>query len=158
MTTIAYKDYHIAADGLVSVGDTIISTDETKIHEIIDSHGNIYIVGVAGRLTTAQKLLNHIAKNQLNNLEKLKINEYDLKAIIFTKSKLGSKKLWFFDCDKQLMELSLYKYHAIGSGANFALGAMAVDAEAIDAVKASSLHDAFTGGKTKEINLGVYDE
>lgn len=45
-------------------------------------------------------------------------------------------------------------YYAIGSGKNFALGAMFVDAHPIDAIKAAMKHDDSTYGKVQALKVG----
>lgn len=152
MTVIAYKDGVIAADTLVSGGSTVFG-ETTKIFKSREGH----IVGCAG-LTAAYPL----AKRWVDK-------GCDMSAIPNFAEHLGgdassdgcSVALIVVEPEGQVLSVDCYgnafpvrgPFFAEGSGAQFALGAMAVGANAIQAVQAAISRSNTCGGQIQYVEL-----
>ena len=146
MTTIAYKDGFIAADGQVTSGsDTAIKDDHTKIFKfkydkkpcIVAACGTLYSNAII--IETTKMVLDGALASPLKG------------ATMFISY---NNKLYYCDDDTGMIELNKKKFYAIGSGEQFAMGAMEMGASAKKAVMIASKLDPWTGGKIKTAKIG----
>ena len=135
MTTIAYDGKVLAGDQLMVANGTPMGIP--KVHRIATVDGTVYLVGGAGNVGDCQAFAHWVRKGlpagekpKLTNCTMLvvcrgKITQYDNE---FEHPSEISKDFW-----------------AVGSGANYALGVMAMGGSAQDAVRLATTLDINTG-------------
>lgn len=130
MTVVAYRDGIMCADSRTTQGNTIIGTT-TKIHRL-DSGA---LFGVAGDEESRElhRLVNKVkTSNKLPSSKELKELGQTYTALLVFPSGEG----WRFDIGRNDEDgeygsvTRLGVYAAVGSGANFALGALDIGASA----------------------------
>lgn len=136
MTTIAFRDGIIAFDTLITADEKVFSTKD-KAFKIND-----YIVGCAGNLTDIEKFLNWVKSDMPEEKPKISIE-----AILIKGNKVNIVS------DNCVFSKMAGKFCAIGTGANYALGAMEMGATAKQAVAIARKYDRLTGRKIKEIKI-----
>lgn len=140
MTTIVYRDGVLVSDSRVSYGSTIIPGRVKKIERL--SNGALY--GFSGSVEIGEIMRRRVGKasDEMLPLE----DEVDLRGEAFEALIIqpdGSvlcfeNRTWMeFDCP----------YIAMGSGKDFAYGALHMGASAKQALKAAMAHDPGTGGR-----------
>lgn len=137
MTTIAFKDGVLAADSRCT---------GHHIHKIkkIYRAGNA-LIGICGRVTSALLFVDWYAKRETPP-PKLQDDD-DFEAFVLT-----PKGLFYWD--NKLREVPMGKaFAAIGTGGDFAMGAMAMGADAVEAVKVAKTLDPYTGGAIRKAVL-----
>lgn len=141
MTTIALKDWVLAADGRTSWGKTSMSSAR-KIR-VTDGHafavsGDVGLIPVfhrwleAGADPLARPVIQYAGGDKPG-----------MRALVIVLS--AQPSMTIYDEDFLEVELSQEGYYAIGSGQDLALGAMAHGANAIEAVVAACAHDPHSG-------------
>lgn len=137
MTTVAYRDGVLAGDGRVTMGDTVVSNTERKVHKL--RGGRLY--GYAGNSEDAELLKLALMKGEapplLDNVQGLLIHS---DGVI----ELYEGKVW-----QQVKE----PYYAIGTGGPLALVLMDAGLSSKDAVKLSIKRDTNSGGKIRTVKL-----
>jgi len=136
MTTIAYRDGVLATDSRVTSGDVIIG----EVRKIAAS-GDGRIAAVCGVAEVCQEWLSWWAGPQDADPPEL-----DEDTGVITVEDDG---VWYHT-DRGRWQLEA-EYHAVGSGRDIALGAMAVGACAVEAIEAAIKHDAMTGGRVQSL-------
>jgi ATP-dependent protease HslVU (ClpYQ) peptidase subunit len=139
VTTLVYRDGILAADTQISYSGTRIPGHAAKIHRLPD--GSLY--GFTGSLETGELMRRALLNPDPENRPDLKTESYE--GFCLT----DSGKMLFFE-DRGWIPLKL-PYIAMGSGKDYAYGALAVGATAIEAVKASMKLDPGTGGKCRHL-------
>lgn len=152
MTTIAYDGKILAVDSRIT-SDSYITTDSfNKIYKLTESqyYNDILLyVALSGEVSQFKAYANILETPYFYDLE----DSHDItdriagivigKYSIYTIEK-GTLSLAEFSKNTKLSE---------GSGAKFALSAMALGLNAIDAVKHAIKFDVFSGGKVNYIKL-----
>ena len=139
MTTIVYRDKTIAVDGRSSWGDMIYNDQHRKMH--IRGRHAFFASGAPSDIDEYIDLYLARAINSpeyLGTLSMLVVDS-DLNLYQVGVAKKPIRSLW-------REKLPLDAYLAIGSGAMYAMGAMAMGADAKQAVKCAAMHDVYTGG------------
>ena len=149
MTTIAYKDGTMAADSQLTRGDTIPMFGTCKI---IENDG--WLIGVAGDLADIVRIENALAwhlsettaegtgKTEKRALTAIGKDCNDAQLLVVT----PTYQVYEFDMSRIGVLINL-PFYAIGSGADFALGAMEAGATARRAVEVSTKFDIRSGGQ-----------
>lgn len=135
MTTIAFKSGVLAADSMACIGNRKSTTN--KIHFV---EGKFVIAG-AGALADIMRVVEYVRENGLSECARL----FDIEAFpsaIAIDIKDGTphrleRGVWLPITDE---------YFAIGSGADFAIGAMSVGLDAVAAVQHAAALDIYTAG------------
>ena len=144
MTTIAYKDGVLAFDSRVTEDDVPLGTVRKGIQT------DRFLAAAAGDLDIVHEFLKWIA-DDLNPPKKPKLG----KGEDFTG--------WVIDSSGRLTEYSKSlkpvrysaEFYSIGSGANFAKGAMAAGSTAKEAVTIAAKFDPATGGDIHELQVST---
>jgi 20S proteasome alpha/beta subunit len=142
MTTIAYKDGVLASDGKITAGGCVTNLTSKKIFRV-----NSAWIGVCGTVADWGLVVDYLNNN---GTPIPPTAEFDCiympdkgKAVILEVCKGGI-----------LREIAFAPPFAIGSGGNFAIGAMAHGASAIEAVKIACKYDVYSGGKVQSVKRG----
>lgn len=145
MTTIAYRSGIISADSQISY-----STFHNGTREKIAVKG-AYLVALAGQ-TWLRNMLEKWAEEGCpeDNVPDVLIDNDDKFEAIFI-DKDGN----CFHHESGFLVPVIADYCAIGSGAMFAMGAMAHGATAEEAVAAAALHDKSTGGNIQSLHHSI---
>lgn len=155
MTTVAYKNGVLAADGRMSLGDMIIKEDTVKVFWV-----NNHLVGVCGRaraistfVTWLQKMTDyHIVNQEVGALVDLvppTLEDDDgWTALVVT----PNKQVLMYEGNTPI-EMGVDVPMSIGSGSVFALAAMDAGANAEEAVKVAMKRDVFSGGTVTVVQL-----
>jgi len=135
MTTVAWDGKTLAADSQVTIGNCRGSG--TKL--VSNERG--YIAAGAGMLGDVLPWLHWVAGGMDEDERPTGLGEDSVLIIVPPRG----APLWFAGTHIPT-KLPRHKF-AIGSGSDFAMGAMAAGADAIDAVKIAADHDVYTGRK-----------
>lgn len=157
MTTIAYDGRYLAADTMATYGQTIkCQQPYSKLRmEARKGYGNAvvhYAFALAGNLATLQAWSTwfHGIDTQLPvDPHKAPVGAGAETTFIVVVQGMPAHAL---NAETPYM-LEADVPDAWGSGARFALGAMAMGANAVEAVAAAMVHDAYTGGMVEFIEL-----
>lgn len=143
MTVIAVKGKTMAADGLVTIDDTIVSSSYTKL---LKHDGCVY--GFAGGIKEAE-----VAKNLIRGIldETLNLDLRDLDVLKLHPD--GTVEALEYMKDVGFVAIPLESPTAIGSGANSAIGALRAGASAQEAVKIACSVNTHCGGDIQVISL-----
>lgn len=138
MTTIAYnhKDKELASDSQGTAGDIVVPGQYTKLVRV--EEGWAAFCGSANDVPVYTKILN--GESPEGDYTKLG------NGVIVVPDKGSPYNFWFDSLGNPTKE-KLSGSWALGSGREFALGAMAVGASAKDAVMAAIKYDIYSGGK-----------
>lgn len=153
MTTVAVNKTGMAADGRACLASHIATNNAVKLREDED-----YIYGGAGDFAALTEAFQFItAKREQNRIGFLsttttkaeeELPELDDDFHLVRLDKANGKAAM---CTKDLVWIEVDLPFAIGSGAGFAIGAMAAGKTPKEAVKIAMKFDAATGGKITEI-------
>jgi len=144
VTTIAYRDGVIAADSLITQNGTRIGT----VAKIVRVPGG-GLAGVAGELGGMARFLDWARSGAEGELtfSTCEIDGFLVTAegqVLVTTDSGGMVKI------KQ-------PFHAVGSGRDFARGALAAGATAVEAVKIAMKFDTQTGGRVRSLVLSTQE-
>lgn len=132
MTCIAYRDGIIAADTLVIIDDVVKQENEVKV---VKRKGHLF--GISGQLPP----LDEVVKWYFSKGRKTFKNHKFTCLVVHPNGSIHA-------CDYLGDEITLNTpFYAIGSGREFAIGAMEVGATAIQAVEAAIKWCPTVGGK-----------
>lgn len=146
MTTIAYKDGWLACDSLVTCGDHAVEY-APKMHKV----GGV-VFAHAGDMFAGYRIRDFLrGGGDIHDLKIPEIKRQDFVCLVF-----GGGNLYYLNSDLYLQKINSCKPYAVGSGEQFALGAMYAGASAEEAVKIASKMDIRTGGRVQKINLFTY--
>lgn len=145
MTTIAYRNGILAADTMVSYGSFRNGyVNKIRVLDMLrDGRTEKIMIAMSGTIWTLQPMIEWIENGaeQDDIPHRLLSHSNDFSCVMVT----GDGQLYEFN-EGYFIECGV-QYHAIGSGAQFALGAMAVGVGAPEAVKAAMEHDKASGGE-----------
>jgi ATP-dependent HslUV protease subunit HslV len=136
MTTIAYRDGVLAADSLVTLGDTKV---HGRYHKIVRIEG--HLIGTAGSVAACQHFLDWLREATGEDGEDSAPPKGEYKALVVN----PKGKVREFESGSLLPVPRGAKFFSIGSGAAYALAAMYAGASAADAVKIAAKIDTSTG-------------
>lgn len=142
MTTIVYRDGILAADSQTTVGKFALTNDSLKISKL--KNGG-YFAG-SGTVCEIKMLFDWYNNGKRHGSESKQLNCI---ALVIEKEKIF---ILYGDLYKFEVKES---YVAIGSGRDFAYGALYMGATAKEAVKAACRFDCYSGGKIKEVKIKV---
>lgn len=148
MTTIAYKDGVLAADSKVT-SDSVYAGTAIKLVK-----SKRYLLAACGNLNCVHEFLRW-GKRGFKEEERHQLaDEMKKTDVDFTGVSVDPNgMLYEYDGTTLPAPVRLVKgMYAIGSGSEFALGAMAAGCSAREAIKIASLFDVNTGGKIRELN------
>lgn len=148
MTTIAASKYRMACDLQFTHSSGMKFKGRTKIYAFGANswYPKPYILGAAGGAADINKLVSYMQTDSGDEHEP-KIDGCEFMVLT------SDKKLYTFgDSYRDWIEID-QPFYAVGSGAHFALGAMASGCDPLEAVKATMKLDAATGMGTKFIDL-----
>jgi 20S proteasome alpha/beta subunit len=145
MTTIAYRGGVLASDSRVSDGDTVLPGHERKIFRLPDG----CLFAASGSSEGSEMLLRAMRRG--SPLPKLR-GDRAVDALMVTPA--GH----LFQFEGTIWARCRAPYYAIGSGSDFALGALFQGATAVEAVRAGMKFDAFSGGKVQVLKVQEWSE
>lgn len=134
MTTVAYRDGIIAGDSQVTSGDVDVGRAVK-----IERKGSV-VVGVAGCLAFCQGFLDWFRGGMKGDPPIMRKDDSRAEAIVVYGGHVLSR-------DNDGWDRLRAPYYAIGSGRQFAMGAMAAGASAEGAVRCAIKHDVYSGGE-----------
>ena len=138
MTTIAANREMMAADSLTTIDDTRFQISKRKLHRLHQGLGNPeHLVAASGQTRHIQRFIEWYSRFRPVD-ERPDLDE-DFAALALT-----PEGLYYYDGGAYPFKVE-GKYWAIGSGAEFALGAMAAGANPEQAVHAALRFDVGTG-------------
>jgi ATP-dependent HslUV protease subunit HslV len=144
MTTIAYRDGMLAADTLITCGDS----RDGFAAKIVKVDG--MLCGASGSAIHGQAFVAWLKKGREGDCPLLGLGEKDRTNGIMV-SPDGKLRMWsdtgFWDFEPH------GGYYAIGSGCEYATGAMAMGATAEQAVRVAIKHDVRSGGDVTVLRL-----
>ncbi|HET8687686.1 MAG TPA: hypothetical protein VFM18_13630, partial [Methanosarcina sp.] len=142
MTTIAMNKDEIGCDLQYTHPSGYVFEGSSKIHElnVPALYPKGFYLGYAGSISRIQEVLNWI----IDPTDKVPKSREHAEFVVLTKD----KKMFTFTNPVNWIEIK-DKYYTIGSGAQYAAGALAAGASITDALKIASKHDAHTGSKVK---------
>ena len=144
MTTIAYRDDVLAGDTQVTCGTTIDGRDQKVFRKGTLLFGSIGCSGLG------ERFVSWVRRGMIGECPTLRPGEKDDDAwgLLFPGADLV---LWRFQ-DRWARHRA--PFFAYGSGAEFAMGAMAFGATAEEAVKVATRFDTGTGGEITVLRRG----
>ena len=143
MTTIVYRSGILAFDSLVTSGGGIVGQTSKGVKT------DKYLAAAAGNLEDVAAFLQW-AKDDFDPEIKnaLGLNHGELNALIINKS--GK----VFTLDSKLFRMKIKApYYALGSGSDYAMGAMEFGADAEEAAKVARKLDVYTGGRIRTLTF-----
>lgn len=142
MTTIAYRDGVMAADGRMVFDSTIMSDDTIKIFRLSDGA----LMAITGEESYGRAIINALETED----EELPQAPGDVNALLVEVD--GTIKLFDGIGEFGVVETN---YIALGTGAAFAYGALDSGCTAEEAVKAAIKRDPSSGGRVHIERLGT---
>jgi ATP-dependent protease HslVU (ClpYQ) peptidase subunit len=142
VTTICYRDGILAADSLITMGDTKVHGHMRKISRV---HG--FMIGLSGGAADCSEFLMWCKAGGDNTDHPPPKGTYSA-LVVDEKGKVLE-----IENGKYLPKFSKAKFHAIGSGGPYALAAMYAGASATEAVKIAAKIDTATGLPVKTLKL-----
>jgi ATP-dependent protease HslVU (ClpYQ) peptidase subunit len=138
MTIIAYRDGVLAADSMVTFGDTCYF-GRSKVFKIRG-----HLIGAAGKSAECHKFIEWFRSKTLK--------KFVAPAEGFDGFIVKPNGDAFLYLTSGILPFE-GEYYATGSGADFALGAFAAGADAITAVRAAIKHNVYCGGEIHSVML-----
>ena len=146
MTTIAYKDKQIAFDSQCTAGDRIVDINVNKKRSVDGYH-----FFCAGSVIDIDKLIGAVFNQEFDLHPK---REGCLNAVAFLVSPDNLLyKCGYSDDELFLVPMDFKQCDAIGSGEEYAIGAMDAGCSAKEAVKISIGRDIYSGGRIRTFNI-----
>ena len=161
MTTIAYTHGYLAADRLMTAGDTIVSNRTSKIYVGRDrsSEEKLIVLVGSGLYTNIIQTFDFVINGSKPG------NKSSINFDLYPEQYQNDFEVWVFHeddgiylLDKSLIKQPIFalddRYIAMGSGTQAALAAMICGKNATEAVIVASKLDVFTGsGTIRGINV-----
>lgn len=140
MTTVATDGVTIAADGRTTAGNEIVNDSTRKIHRLPDGS----VVAEAGTCTASITAIEELSDAMLEGRPpKFAKGEYTLLRL-----RADGKAVIYWG---ELTPVEVPTPYAIGSGGEFARGAMAYGASAAVAVRIATKLDSKSGGRVRSM-------
>lgn len=136
MTTIAYRDGVLAADTLITENLRAIG-NARKLFTLRSERGTV-AWAVTGTLIAMREVDDWIVGGMVGRHPQMKTSENACSTAVIFASRKGEAQIVMITMDEHGIDwMYAPEYHAIGSGAPLALGAMAAGATAQEAVVAA---------------------
>jgi ATP-dependent protease HslVU (ClpYQ) peptidase subunit len=152
MTTIAYRDGVLAADSQCQAGGRILG-ETRKITRIDKVDKPEMLVAVAGNLDKCQVFKQWCETGYPRNppnLKEISENE-DFGAFVIINTE---PTIIVYEYETNCVGVPIRaEFRALGTGADFAIGAMAMGASARKAVEIATKYDIYTGGEIRELRF-----
>lgn len=132
MTTIATDGKTMAGDGCISAGDERLSDTFVKVHRLTDGR----VIGVSGCSYSAIEFVQYMQRGT----DKPELPDQFCALVLHTD---GTVEMMNHRC----VPIQIDVPNAVGSGADYAIGAMLFGATPEQAVQIAAQRDLFTGGK-----------
>ncbi len=145
MTTIAFDGHILAADS--RIGGDYNDDAGVKVKQV----GNTYI-GIAGSVSAALLFIKWF-KDQTKPRPEFAEENNDFYCLVIRKEGNKKRKWAASVYDNNMMKMETGIPAAIGTGAPYAIAAMACGKNAIDAVKIAKKFDPYTGGRVRSVTL-----
>jgi ATP-dependent protease HslVU (ClpYQ) peptidase subunit len=142
MTTIAYKDGLIAWDSQITAGAMVVSRNYQKMHK-----ANGITLWCAGSVQDREHLVKALSSGRFDW-------DMDLEIEAIVLDKTGLYLVSVRDGRVWRDTIPPGEAAAIGSGADYAMGAMDAGCDAVQAVKIAAGRDVSTGGKVRSKRIG----
>ena len=137
MTTLAYREGVLASDSRITAAETVITNNQRKVHRLKDGR----LFGYAGSVEDGHRLLTALRRNtkppELEAISALRIDP--------------DGSVWLYEGNVWIKQREAY--YALGSGSNYALGAMDAGVSAKDAVRIGIKRDVSSGGRVQAVTL-----
>ena len=150
MTTIAWDGKTLASDSLGDQNGLRMPT--TKLHRGVLTDKVPFIIGISGQNSWAHMLYNWVKTLDTMGVCQARYpdqdSENDPTAIIV----LGQHKIAFFKTGPVWIRLER-KYHAVGSGRDYAIMAMRLGKTSKEAVKLACEFDVYSGGEIRTMEI-----
>lgn len=153
MTTIVYKDGVLVADSQVTCGNKV-----TGISNKIASNQDIF-AGASGSYVTMKNFLRLVESGsdfseiiEYVNDELINLDS-DSNCTTFIVVDRGTGTVWLGDTREGIVQAEKNDYYAIGTGEDFALGAMEAGADAVRALEVAAKLDIYTSLPMKIMEL-----
>lgn len=143
MTTICYKDGMLAADRLVTMNGIVCGTSD-KIMRSPFGH----LFGAAGDVDSVETFKAWVNGGCVDDPPSIDKADSVAAILIFPD---GRVRTWYGS--PVLVNIDA-KFHALGSGCEIAIGAMAMGADARQALEIASQYDTRSGGGIDVLRLG----
>ncbi len=145
MTTIAYRDGILAADGYTTSNDVVLSAKYKKIAKLNVKYRDDVLLygGFCGYMHEMATFIHKMA------------TEFVLDEVIPEHSSgiiVGAKYLWLMEGGAKGLTQIFDEPRAAGSGRDFAISAMALGLSAKEAVAHAIKFDIYSGGKIVVVN------
>lgn len=137
MTTIAYKDGVIAWDSQVTAGSMVVSRSFQKM-----TKANGFILWCAGSIQDRDALVKALSSGRAEWDMDLEVEALVLENDALNLVSVREGRIWRDSVARN-------EPMAIGSGADYAMGAMDAGCDAVEAVKIAAGRDVSTGGKIR---------
>lgn len=155
MTTIAYKDSIMAAEGRMSLGDCIIKEDTIKVYSV-----NGHLCGVCGRARAISTFVGwlqrmtdyHIVSREVGDLVDLVPPQLEDDDGYSAMVVCPDGQVLMYEGNTPI-DMGVNVPMSIGSGSVYALAAMDAGASAEEAVKIAMKRDVFSGGTITTVQL-----
>lgn len=160
MTTIAYAgNGHIAADSRRCSGDLISPVAVDKIL-LVQHNGKRYLVGMSGTPGFIAELVKHHLlreARQIAGIDRLFVASNPdtanaSSAIVVHLDEEAGHRVYHLDPNGLADDITGVPW-AVGSGREYAMGAMAANADAQQAVAIAARFDAWTGGPIRSVSI-----
>jgi ATP-dependent protease HslVU (ClpYQ) peptidase subunit len=138
MTTIAYKDGVIAWDSQVTAGSMVVSRSFQKM-----TKANGLTLWCAGTIQDRDALVKAISSGRAEWDMDLEVEAIVLEGESLSLVSVREGRIW-------RDSVSRSEPMAIGSGADYAMGAMDAGCDAVEAVKIAAGRDVSTGGRIRK--------
>lgn len=152
MTTIVYRDGVLAADSRAYSGDSVPIGHKKKIGAVKQSDGSIVTFGISTPHPGFSEEIRAWLGNERDRDFQPQEREFNMLLIE------GNGEVFFFHNSFTPSGPIEAPYYAVGSGAEYALGALAHGATAVEAVEAASELDAWTKGPIHFIDLAAQEQ
>lgn len=137
------KDGIVAADSQSTAA--FKRFDVVKIHRVESGPFSGWVFGGAGKLSLVMRMLGQIETGSLEPLEADNTDETSAYGLL-----VGPKLSYRID-STSMIPMKFKGPYAIGSGEEFAMGAMLAGSTAADAVRIASKLDVYTGGPVRTL-------
>jgi ATP-dependent protease HslVU (ClpYQ) peptidase subunit len=147
MTTIVYRDGVMAADSRAYSGDKHPIGAKTKIHRLGD--GTLF--GCSSSNVGADSILRRWVESGCQPPQGSDLKPDSFELLIVRKS----GDVFYAHDNLDLTGPLTAEFHSIGSGNQYAMGALSMGADAVRAVEIAAQCDVWTGGPITQLKLEV---
>lgn len=152
MTTIAYRDGVMSSDSSISFGSTIMFLNAPKIIKVVTPN-HIHLAGCAGGSANCALFRQWVLDGMNGYPPKGEESDTGLSGIVVSLDRFTWKiEQWLFEKDASYQVKE--EFICVGSGADFALGAMFMGGDTVHAIRAAKRFDAYSNGPIRTVRFG----